>query len=63
MEVLEDGAGGGGAEDAGHDAPVAAAAGTLASAAGSTSFNFLPQMGRPGLINKDTQLHFGPLDL
>jgi hypothetical protein len=27
VEVLEDGAGGGGAEDAGHDAPVAAAAG------------------------------------
>ena len=37
--------------------------GTLSSAVGSTSFNFLPQMGRPGLITKDTPLHFGALDL
>ena len=29
---------------------------------GSSSFNFLPQMGRPGLITKDTPLHFGALD-
>ncbi len=37
--------------------------GTLASAAGSTSINFMTQLGRPGLITKDTPLHFGPLDL
>jgi len=37
--------------------------GTLSSAAGSTSINFYPLLGRPGLINKDTPLHFGPLDL
>ena len=37
--------------------------GTLSSAVGSSSFNFLPQMGRPGLINKDTPLHFGAIDL
>ena len=39
------------------------ATGTLGSAVGSGSFNFLPLMGRPGLINKDTPLHFGALDL
>jgi len=38
------------------------ATGTLGSAAGG-SIDFLPQMGRPGLISKDTPLHFGPLDL
>jgi hypothetical protein len=37
--------------------------GTLSSAVGSSSFDFLAQMGRPGLINKDTPLHFGALDL
>jgi hypothetical protein len=37
--------------------------GTLSSAAGSTSINFFPALGRPGLITKDTPLHFGPLDL
>ena len=36
--------------------------GTLSSAVGSSSFNFLDRMGRPGLINKDTPLHFGTLD-
>jgi len=30
---------------------------------GSSSFNFLAEMGRPGPINKDTPLHFGALDL
>lgn len=35
--------------------------GTLSSAAGS--INYMSQFGRPGLINKDTPLHFGPLDL
>jgi hypothetical protein len=39
------------------------ATGTLSSAVGSASFNFLPQLGRPGLISKDTPLHFGALDL
>jgi len=37
--------------------------GTLSSAVGTASFNFYPQMGRPGLITKDTPLHFGALDL
>jgi hypothetical protein len=37
--------------------------GTLSSAAGSTSINFNPTLGRSGLINKDTPLHFGALDL
>jgi len=37
--------------------------GTLASAAGSTSINFMSQLGRPGLINQATPLLFGPLDL
>jgi len=37
--------------------------GTLSSAVGSSSFNFLAEMGRPGPINKDTPLHFGALDL
>ncbi|HVN32115.1 MAG TPA: hypothetical protein VMT45_09005, partial [Thermoanaerobaculaceae bacterium] len=36
--------------------------GTLSTAVGAST-NLLPQMGRPGLINKDTPLHFGPLDL
>jgi hypothetical protein len=35
--------------------------GTLSSAAGS--INYMSQFGRSGLINKDTPLHFGPLDL
>jgi uncharacterized protein DUF1552 len=35
--------------------------GTLSSAAGS--INYMSQFGRPGLITKDTPLHFGPLDL
>jgi len=35
--------------------------GTLASAAGA--INDMPQFGRSGLINKNTPLHFGPLDL
>lgn len=39
------------------------ATGTLASAAGSTSIDFFPQLGRPGLISKDTPLNFGPIDL
>jgi hypothetical protein len=37
--------------------------GTLSSAVGTANFNFYPEMGRPGLINKDTPLHFGALDL
>jgi len=37
------------------------ATGTLGSAA--PGVNLLPEMGRPGLINKNTPLHFGALDL
>jgi Protein of unknown function (DUF1552) len=39
------------------------ATGTLANAAKSTSINFYPLLGRPGLISKDTPLNFGPIDL